>query len=401
MGKSVVNHAFWVFVIVMLEAMTTIMAMNNMFYTFAESAQSNSAVMLYLLLGVLGGIFVLFYCRNVFASKYVLSLLLFLCYFLLNSLFVASGGYNRILNNCTWVVIAIIGFAIGYKNADLKAVNRISSWVIAVSLPLLCLLVFLYSWQDVGGALVSKDAFFILTFVLPWGFLMKKNKWQMVILLIFLLLGILSMKRTIIIVMVLSIAVWANWLLKESNVGLFKRLLIGIICFVFLLSWGKNSLVGEMIYGRFADLGTDGGSGRDIIYGRVFNDMSNYNFIDIILGKGRDSVTRLLGVDAHMDLLQIAHSLGLIGLGIYLLIYYRCLRLGTKYSQVKNANKQLYHAAFLTFSIFVVMANLNCFIFNPPFVTPMMFVLSFQMGVLQRRLEIKKCDYVLYCRNSD
>ena len=398
MKKIVVRHAFFVLLIVVLEVMATLKAMDNMFYSFAESTQSNSSIWVYLVLGVIGGVFVFVCCRDIFRSKYVLSLLFFLFYFIFNSLCVVPDGSGRILNNCTWVIIAIIGFSLGYKNSDQKAINCIASWVVWISLPFLCLIVFKYSFQDIGGVLVSKDAFFILTFVLPWVFLIKNDKLQIVVLFIFLALGLLSMKRTIIVVMLLSVMCWLNYFLKEKGWGSFKRISVWMICIAIFFIWGSQSVVGEMILGRFVDLGSDGGSGRDSIYGRIVDDIGNYEFVEFVFGKGRASVSELLGVDAHMDVLQILHSLGAFGLGIYLLIYFRCIRLIVCYSGVLGANKQLCRSAYLTFGIFVMMANLNCFIFNPPFITPMMFVLSFQMGVMQKGLQINKCSYVLYPR---
>ena len=398
MKEIVIKHSFFVLLIVVLESLATLKAMDNMFYSFAESTQSNSSIWVYLVLGVIGGMFVFVYCRDVFRSKYVLSLLFFLCYFIFNSLCVSSDGYGRILNNCTWVVIAIIGFSLGYKNSDLKAINSIASWVVWISLPILCLIVFKYSFRDIGGVLVSKDAFFILTFILPWVFLMKNNKLQIVVLLIFLVLGFLSVKRTIVAVMLLSIMFWINSFLKEKGWGSIKRFSIWAICRVIFFIWGTRNIVGEMILGRFADLVSDGGSGRDSIYGRIVDDIGNYGFVEFVFGKGRTSVAELLGIDAHMDILQVLHSLGVFGLGIYLFIYLRCIRLCFRYSRMSMYNKQLCCSSFLTFAIFVIMANLNCFIFNPPFVTPMMFVLSFQMGAMQKGLEINRYSHVLHSR---
>ena len=77
MKKIVVRHAFFVLLIVVLEVMATLKAMDNMFYSFAESTQSNSSIWVYLVLGVIGGVFVFVCCRDIFRSKYVLSLLFF------------------------------------------------------------------------------------------------------------------------------------------------------------------------------------------------------------------------------------------------------------------------------------------------------------------------------------
>ena len=139
---------------------------------------------------------------------------------------------------------------------------------------------------------------------------------------------------------------------------------------------------------RFLSIGEDGGSGRNTLYFQIWTDISsNYSTQDILVGKGFSSVSHLVGMDAHMDILQILHSLGFIGLIIYLTIYIIILYKLKMYKNIVDYNDHLGLITFITFICFVIVANMNCFIFNPSFSVPMFFLISLFIGAISCRLQ--------------
>ena len=99
-----------------------------------------------------------------------------------------------------------------------------------------------------------------------------------------------------------------------------KESLALVILFVIIFSFSPLSKdIIANTSDRFLSIGEDGGSGRNTLYFQIWTDISsNYSTQDILVGKGFSSVSHLVGMDAHMDILQILHSLGFIGLIIYL-----------------------------------------------------------------------------------
>lgn len=383
-----VKDKFFVIPIVILQCLASIITMNSMFYSAAASVEVGSSVVIYLITSILGIIYIFYVGLNIFKSKFVFSLLLYVGYFVFNSFF-NNVNLSRIIANSAWVVISIIGFAIGYRNQRIEQINSIAKYAIIISLPLICVLISKYSLLNFGGEDVAKDAFFICSFLFPWAFLLKKTSLkQMVVIVLFLLFGLISLKRTLILVMVLAAFLYINFWMKQNSYGLVKRTIFFLALIFFAVLILGDSILTEQISGRFSNIVDDGGSGRDLIYALVLSDIAKYTPVELLFGRGLSSVSDLVGMDAHMDFLQIIHSLGLFGLLLYIYIYVNIVLSCLKYNRMKTCNDQLRYTPLITFLIFIIMANLNCFIFNPSFITPMMFVLSFQLGILFNRIKM-------------
>lgn len=146
---------------------------------------------------------------------------------------------------------------------------------------------------------------------------MKSPKWKYILYIIFAAIAFISTKRTILIATILS---GVLFFLKTKR---GKESLALVILFVIIFSFSPLSKdIIANTSDRFLSIGEDGGSGRNTLYFQIWTDISsNYSTQDILVGKGFSSVSHLVGMDAHMDILQILHSLGFIGLIIYLTIY--------------------------------------------------------------------------------
>ena len=198
---------------------------------------------------------------------------------------------------------------------------------------------------------------------------MKSPKWKYILYIIFAAIAFISTKRTILIATILS---GVLFFLKTKR---GKESLALVILFVIIFSFSPLSKdIIANTSDRFLSIGEDGGSGRNTLYFQIWTDISsNYSTQDILVGKGFSSVSHLVGMDAHMDILQILHSLGFIGLIIYLTIYIIILYKLKMYKNIVDYNDHLGLITFITFICFVIVANMNCFIFNPSFSVPMFF----------------------------
>ena len=55
------------------------------------------------------------------------------------------------------------------------------------------------------------------------------------------------------------------------------------------------------------------------------------------------------------------------------------------YKNIVDYNDHLGLITFITFICFVIVANMNCFIFNPSFSVPMFFLISLFIGAISSR----------------
>lgn len=95
--------------------------------------------------------------------------------------------------------------------------------------------------------------------------------------------------------------------------GITLALLAAFISLVILVK-----MLNLDIFERFLELSGDGGSGRNKIWARVYLDYSKGNSIELLFGKGYESVANLMltgrAILAHNDYLEILHDYGVIGL---------------------------------------------------------------------------------------
>lgn len=324
-------------------------------------------------------------------GMYITSICMFLAYMILRYCIIYDDIESiRLFANCVWPIISICGYIIGYQNNTTDSVNCIAKFILIIATPLLLYASFRNYGLYIATEDISKDAFFICIILFPCVFLLKSIWLQQVLLGLFFIMGIISFKRSIILVMVVMLIIYLMSIWKYLHKG--QSRIFGLIVFIGIIGYGlvvygQNIL--DVVLDRFNSLSDDGGSGRDVIYNSIIDDLGFFSAGELLFGKGMMSVVHLLGIDAHMDILQILHSLGLVGLFIYLLIYFACFRLIYKYR--KNFRASHDDTVGLTFIIsvicFISVANMNCFIFNPSFIVPMMFVIGLQAGIISARLK--------------
>lgn len=169
---------------------------------------------------------------------------------------------------------------------------------------------------------------------LPWVLLSKSNVIRNIGLIFLTLLSCYSLKRSVIIAVVLSAIVYyiVN-LIVSTRKNLFLRIITplvmgSLIIGVFSLA---NSELRDSITVRFEKLRTDEGSGRLDIYQDVFQLLSTTSQGTLMIGRGLESTTQTFGITAHNDFLEVLFDFGIIGLAIYicfhLCIIWNCFKL--------------------------------------------------------------------------
>lgn len=144
---------------------------------------------------------------------------------------------------------------------------------------------------------------------------------QYSLLLIILYFVLTGMKRGAILIAALSTLVFIWESIKSTRRT--RRLLVFILIGLAVI-WGMY-YIEELISSssffaqRMEDTMEGDASGREVLYPVYFDFfISQRNILHIILGNGADATVRELGLLAHMDWLEIAIDMGIIGLIAYL-----------------------------------------------------------------------------------
>lgn len=344
---------------------------------------------------------ILYYFKNWknISDGYVFVILGYFLLFIFNTQYYNDVTSTYVLQNSLWVASSLGGYAIGRKYYTNESLSKIAFFII---LPLILLLI--YSMPNTLAKVFSEslvsDCFFICCIFTPVAYLISSSKTKYLCVFFLLALCFLSMKRTLVITSILSVMII---IFSENNIkkNYMKALLfICISLCAFLVLYSGEQLF-DYTFVRFNEISTDGGSGRNEMYSKLVNDIYyNYNTFDILFGRGCMSVSSLLGINAHMDILQILHSFGIISLTLYFGIYVFFYKEIRKYqlSFRTESDNRLITSARICLMNLALIGNLNCLIINPPLIIPLMFITSYLIGCMKQNSNIKtKIDTAFIC----
>lgn len=344
---------------------------------------SNLSSLAYILVVGLGAI-IIKKKLSTLQSLFTTILIMYMFYFGINYFLISNEiplpftfAYQNI-----WCLIGIIAYSIG-RSLDVENIYKIANLLVFTVLPFITIFSFSVPESNgVGELLAGRDAYFLCIILLLWSLLMR-FKFKLIVISIIFLLCIISLKRSVIIIAFFTILICLFNYITDKNNSFLKRCLtfIAIIASISYLVYNSTDLSIDII-DRFKALEDDGGSGRENIYAAVGNDIKRFYFHEFIFGKGLSSVYKLIGIQAHNDFLQIMHSLGIIGILIYISLYLCCIRKIYLYKPINIIEKKFKLYAFLIFISFAITGYLNCFIVNPPLITPFIFLLGVSIGII-------------------
>jgi hypothetical protein len=131
---------------------------------------------------------------------------------------------------------------------------------------------------------------------------------------------------------------------------------------------------------RLDDTRAGNTSSRDIIYGKLVDNIENQNsFVKLLLGNGVNGTMKISGSLAHNDWLEIAIDMGIVGLLIYVFYYIAF------YSLTKRSHRDKQTSALLIILTF-------CFVrsFFSMSINDMYIVTTFVMGYCIGQSEYQK-----------
>lgn len=214
-----------------------------------------------------------------------------------------------------------------------------------------------------GGELVNNTSYAFVTLI-PYVFLIKRKKIvamaAMAFLMFFIILG---SKRGAMIAGTIGLFYFVYYQLRTVKGN--EKLKAYILIFIGLLGLSYFAydffLENEYLVQRMQSLGEEGGSsGRDRIYSQIFNNWaSTDNPLYLLFGYGFASSLKMntLGLFAHNDWLELLSNFGLLGVGIYLILFYS----GTKYIRYPQwgVDKQIIMLAIISMWFFTTLVSMS------------------------------------------
>ena len=204
-----------------------------------------------------------------------------------------------------------------------------------------------------------------LLFIIPLVLVCFNNKYRIIILSVISVLVLFSVRRTTILGFILCIPFIYTYL--SAKLKFYHIAFIGIL-FTFLVMniWDH---IGEAIVFRFENLlvgdkgGTEDsyGSGRSEFWVTTWNNWVRKDMFSFLLGNGLKSTNELLMrvhnvQHAHNDFLEIGHTFGLLGIGIWLSFIRQLWNLKKQIKRYSPNSISLFYICFISYFI-IAMAS--------------------------------------------
>lgn len=334
-----------------------------------------------LLFGILTVLFIFYLINNftVLRDRLTSRVLVLFFYFIINNSF-KGWDVNYIFANSLWFVSVMAGYVIGVKNNYQHVIGKISDYISIPFMALIMMSIPNILSKTLNFTVVS-DCFFVCSIFLPIAYLSKIKKYRMCFWL-FWVLSIISQKRSLIIIAILAIILILHFRPQKMKLSAYIVTMVVLVALVIVSVSGD---VFNDVFGRFLTEDAASGSGRDVLYETVWNQIKSFSFLELMFGS-KIMISSVLGINVHNDILQIIHSYGIVGVALYISVFYVYVRrlLRIRHEITGGFWKQIYMSAWLLFIIAFVIGNLNCLVINPPLMIPMMFFLGLWYGWLYK-----------------
>lgn len=275
-----------------------------------------------------------------------------------------------------WEIIALVCLVI--NNASIGHYPKVLAWplffesaylIVRWDFSMIKSLRKVFYWLIIVGAYVfyqsmhmkqfesQSNMIYFLILPVPMILLHCNSKWRFRILLLTSFLALLSMKRSMILAIILF---WAIYIFKDLFSKGKKSLAIAISVILFGVAYGSIEVVDKITAGGLSSRTVnyekdDISNGREAIYDVTLDMIANSSDIQLIFGHGHNAVRRHspLEISAHNDFLEIIYDYGIVALLIYLGLWVYVI----KQFLFHYRNNTVYFIPYtLSICIFIVMA---------------------------------------------
>ena len=239
----------------------------------------------------------------------------------------------------------------------------------------------------IGSATAAINSSYFLLYLLPFALCIENNKIRWLLISIIFVTVLSSFKRGATIS--ISLGLLSYYYIKHIQLGdgsnkaksLFTLLIISLVGFNYLMS-SENSTIGHL-FERFSNINEDKGSGRMESFSVTLNMIQNSDFISLFFGHGWNKVEMdsPVGISSHNDFLECLYDFGIIGLFLFLRLYYFIFK---EYKKLRNT-KSIYTApVFASGVIFMTSSMFSHIIIYPYYM--ILFVMFWEYIIANQRI---------------
>lgn len=237
-----------------------------------------------------------------------------------------------------------------------------------------------YKISDVRISSGAVNSVYFIVLLLPLILLNNKKYIRNIGIAIIIISAIISNKRTAFLMVIVSLAVYVVMFLCSQKTNFRKKIsmIFAVIIIsaitVFLYDYNVGG-IDITLFDRLETIVEDGGSGRDIIYRYVIDEIRNFNAREWIIGNGYNGVFLKsgLGTSAHNDFLEVLFDYGIVGLILYGKFIAKII---LKTCRMFKKNYTVAAASFVGIMMFFFMSSFSHLIIYPTYIAYILVVWS-------------------------
>lgn len=312
---------------------------------------TSQLVMLYIIYGL--GFFILFTYGKFVVNHFILTSLLFVVFGVISTALFGMSSAD-LLHDIIYMSFWFLTMMICYSFSD---VLRSSKFIVKLMIIFdFIMIISFYMWFLNGGrsSLAAVNAVYFITCLFPLVFLDINKYAKAFIFVATTACTLLSGKRTALIVIVIAFCVpyiINLFMLNRKHKFKIAMSLVTIAGTIVLLYGFLLDKFNIIVFERFQNISTDGGSGRLDIYRTVIDSFGNSNIFHKLLGHGYNGVFSygVTYTSAHNDFLEILFDNGLVGVFLYLIFVIGMISIGIKLLRLKKVSALSMVSALLVF----------------------------------------------------
>ncbi len=295
-----------------------------------------------------------------------------------------------------WVLCLSGSYAVAYTRPQcLGKFVKLLPWLLAIHLVLVLIFydfsVQISHDQEKEGIEVISTMFFVVL-LLPGCLMLKNGIRKNIVLFILMSSGLIGMKRSLLIVSVLSIVGYSLWRPSSQKKRVLRNILICISLLVVITGVFCYSTYGAQAMARLEAMVEDGGSGRIEIYEDLLAEIETNTEKEWMIGHGPNAVQQyfssIFGAmfrSAHNDFLEMIYDYGILGFALYVLLHLLLLVYCIK---LKRRHSEYFAPFFSAWVFFLVLSLVSHIIIYPSYPAYILIVMGMIVAADQRKYSL-------------
>lgn len=360
-------------------ALLLIITLINILYILNEQEKGNLSYgmgRLTILFIIITGCYIVSTLTHLMISSKIVKWMLLLGLFILvtTSLNLEAIDFISAISTMSFSIYCLMAFYFGYAFIKQNpSLFQFSFLAVVMTFPLILYTyihqILFLNFSAYGIKIVLTKVYYLLLF-LPFVYLLRGKKMQMIILCIIGGVVFISFKRTGVIAFAASVMVFylmniiTNTIRKTNKFFVLVSFLILVVVLFNLFNYLSYETDSFLIQ-RFKSLEVDEGSGRLSIWKDVIELQEKAGLIPWIVGHGYSTVQKTyIANSSHNDFLEVLYDYGVITFSIYCIIYIKLYKLCKKMYNEKSPLLSSFAASCI---IFFVLSNFSHLIIYPTY----------------------------------